>query len=168
MEVDRVKELLKLRILIIVILIPLTLLFVIGCGNGVHKQSGDGAAAGKKYDEIKVPTPPDPTSTVLYWVGEELGFFEEQGIKLNYAGLVPSGQLVASVVAGKIDVGGAHVNRTIAGISAGAKIKAVVAQSETTEEIPHHTYITRKNSPIKGPQDLVGKKVGINCLWWLQ
>ncbi|MDF2873898.1 MAG: hypothetical protein K0R22_581 [Sporomusa sp.] len=157
------KELLKLRILIIVILIPLTLLFVIGCGNGVHKQSGDGAAAGKKYDEIKVPTPPDPTSTVLYWVGEELGFFEEQGIKLNYAGLVPSGQLVASVVAGKIDVGGAHVNRTIAGISAGAKIKAVVAQSETTEEIPHHTYITRKNSPIKGPQDLVGKKVGITA-----
>jgi sulfonate transport system substrate-binding protein len=101
------------------------------------------------------------TSTILYWVGEEQGFFEEQGIKLNYVGAVPSGQLVASVVAGKIDVGGAHVNRTIAGISAGAKIKAVVAQSETTKEIPHHTYITRKNSPIKGPQDVVGKKNGI-------
>ncbi len=157
------KELLKLKPIVSAVLILFILMAVAGCAGSTRKQTADAVAAGKKYDEIKVPTPAEPTSTVLYWVGEELGFFEEQGIKLNYVGLVPSGQLVASVVAGKIDVGGAHVNRTIAGISAGAKIKAVVAQSETTAEIPHHTYITRKNSSVKGPQDLIGKKVGISA-----
>lgn len=154
-------EQIKLKQMIMAILTVFALVFVFGCGSSTQKQKFDGATAGRKYDEIKVPTPAEPTATVLYWVGEEKGFFEEQGIKLNYVGLVPNGQLVASVVAGKIDVGGAHVNRTIAGISAGAKVKAVVAQSETTPVIPHHSYITKKNSPIKGPQDLVGKKVGI-------
>ncbi|BBB89519.1 MAG TPA: ABC transporter substrate-binding protein [Methylomusa anaerophila] len=142
-------------------LLALALVFAVGCSKEQKKDTAT-AGDGKKYDVIRVPTPvADATSTVLYWVGEELGYFAEQGIKLEYVGQVPSGQLVASVVAGKIDVGGAHVNRTIAGISAGAKIKAVVAQSETTEEIPHHTYITLKDSPVKGPQDMVGKKIGI-------
>lgn len=94
-------------------------------------------------------------------IAEELGYFAEEGIKLEYVGTVPSPQLVASVVAGKIDVGAAHINRTIAGISAGAKIKAVVAGTETTQEIPHMVYVTLDNSPIKNAQDLVGKKVGI-------
>ncbi len=150
----------RLRQIIYGVLLVGVLVWGAGCANSNTGQD-TGSAAGKKYDEIRIPTPVDVTSTVIYWVGEELGYFEEQGIKLNYAGTVPSGQLVASVVAGKIDVGGAHVNRTIAGISAGARIKAVVAQSETTAAIPHHTYITRKNSPIKGPQDLIGKKIGI-------
>lgn len=142
------------------VFILLLLFSMAGCSRGQQKESAS-VVNGKQYDVLRVPTPTDVTSTVIYWVGEEKGFFAEQGIKLDYVGVVPSGQLVASVVAGKIDIGGAHVNRTIAGISAGAKIKAVVAQSETTRDIPHHTYITLKNSPIKGPQDLVGKKIGI-------
>jgi len=154
---------LKTQLTTVAVVMGMLVVLIAGCGkDGQIKQTGEGAN-GKKYDEIRVPTPADITSTVLYWVGEELGFFEEQGIKLNYVGVVPPGQLVASVVAGKIDVGGAHVNRTIAGISAGAKIKAVVAQSETSEEIPHHTYITRKNSPIKGPLDVLGKKLAISA-----
>ena len=141
----------------------LCLVFVSGCSLNTHKQ--DAAATtttAQKYDVLRIPTPANVRSTIDYWVGEELGFFAEQGIKLDYVGVIPSTQLVASVVAGKIDVGGAHVNRTIAGISAGAKIKAVVGGTETTKDIPHMVFITLANSPLRTPQDLVEKKVGIS------
>lgn len=130
-----------------------------GCSNKQEKQQT--ASSVKQLDIIRVPIPSDITRPDIYMIAEELGYFAEEGIQLEYVGKVPSPQLVASVVAGKIDVGGAHINRTIAGISAGAKIKAVVAGTETTKEIPHMVYVTLDNSPVRSAQDMVGKKVGI-------
>jgi ABC-type nitrate/sulfonate/bicarbonate transport system substrate-binding protein len=141
-------------------LLSALLVFVSGCSNKEEAKSASGTT-GKQYDVIKLATPSDITSPSLYYVGEELGFFEQEGIKLEYVGVIPSTQLVASVVAGKLDVGGAHINRTIAGISAGAKIKAVIANTETTQAIPHMVYATLESSSIKTAQDLIGKKIGI-------
>lgn len=142
--------------------IVISLLFTLtaaGCSRG---QQGAAATAARQYDILRIPTTTDVRSTIDVWVGEELGFFEEQGIKFEYVGVIPSTQLVASVIAGKIDIGGAHINRTIAGISAGARIKAVVGGTETTKDIPHMVYITLADSPLRTPQDLTGKKVGLS------
>lgn len=145
--------------ILIICILMLCLLLAAGCSKQQSKASGENGA--KQPDVIRVATPTAPTSPSIYYVGEELGFFAEQGIKIEYAGVVPSTQLVASVVSGKLDVGGAHINRTIAGISAGAKIKAVAAGTETSQAIPHMVCVTTKNSPIKTAQDMVGKKIGI-------
>ncbi|MDR1160165.1 MAG: ABC transporter substrate-binding protein, partial [Syntrophomonadaceae bacterium] len=67
-------------------------------------------------------------------------------------------------VAGTNDVGSMHINRTINGIAAGAKIKAVVAGSETTEVYPHMEYVVLEDSPLKEGTDIIGKKVGIVAL----
>ena len=131
-----------------------------GCAQKQPAAAKAGDTA-KQPDIIRVATPSAPTSPSVYYVGDELGFFAEQGIKIEYAGVVPSTQLVASVVAGKLDVGGAHINRTIAGISAGAKIRAVAANTETTQTIPHMIGVVTKNSPLKSAQDMAGKKIGI-------
>ncbi|WP_373325827.1 ABC transporter substrate-binding protein [Sporomusa paucivorans] len=146
------------RMIISIVLLALSL-SVFGCSNKQETQPT--AGSGKQPDIIRVPSPGDITRPDIYMIAEELGYFAEEGIQLEYVGKVPSPQLVASVVAGKIDVGAAHINRTIAGISAGAKIKAVVAGTETTREIPHMVYVTLDNSPVKSAQDMVGKKVGI-------
>ncbi|MFD1775007.1 ABC transporter substrate-binding protein [Paenibacillus rhizophilus] len=130
-----------------------------GCGKDA--DTAEAGSSVKGPDIIRLPTPTNLTGISNYYVAEELGYVKEAGLQFDYVGAVESGQLVASVVAGKIDVGGAHINRTIAGISAGAKIKAVVAQTETTEEIPHMSFVTTKDSPIKSAADIVGKKVGI-------
>lgn len=146
-------------ILFITIMLLALSVSVFGCSNKQEKQHT--ASSAKQLDIIRVPSPSDITRPDIYMIAEELGYFAEEGIQLEYVGKVPSPQLVASVVAGKIDVGGAHINRTIAGISAGAKIKAVVAGTETTKEIPHMVYVTLDNSPVRSAQDMVGKKVGI-------
>ncbi len=143
------------------LMISILSLLLFGCAKNQEAQKTAGESQAKQPDIIRVPTPGDVTRPDIYMVADELGYFAEEGIKLEYVGVVPSPQLVASVVAGKIDVGAAHINRTIAGISAGAKIKAVVAGTETTKEIPHMVYVTLDNSPVKSAKDMIGKKVGI-------
>ncbi|HEY3424637.1 MAG TPA: ABC transporter substrate-binding protein [Negativicutes bacterium] len=149
----------KLITTIMVISVILSLLAA-GCSNNEQKKTA-AETTGKKYDVLKIPTTVDFTRPDIFELGEQLGFFEEEGIKFERIGAVPAPQLVAAVVAGKIDIGAAHFGRTIAGISAGAKIKAVVAGTETTQKIPHMVIITTAKSPIKTAQDLVGKKIGI-------
>lgn len=146
---------------LIVATIMVSVLFL-GCAGQKEAAKPAAASAAKTYDVIRAATPTDVVQTIDYYVGDELGFFEKEGIKIEYVGVVPAPQLVAGVVAGKIDVGGAHVGRTIAGISAGAKIKAVSAHLETTPDNPHMVYVVKANSPIKTPQDLIGKKIGIS------
>jgi ABC-type nitrate/sulfonate/bicarbonate transport system substrate-binding protein len=119
------------------------------------------ASADNPLPELRSYRSEEITSPSLFLIGDALGFFQEYGVKVTDIGVMPAGQLVAGVVSGKLDIGGAHVNRTIAGISAGAKIKAVVASTETSQRIPHMVGIVNKNSPVKKATDLKGKKVGI-------
>ncbi|MDF2873899.1 ABC transporter substrate-binding protein [Sporomusa sp.] len=154
------KDKLRGKLIIIVAVLVVLLLVNAGCSKGQPTTATNDSST-KKLDTVRVATPSAPTSPSIYYVGDELGFFAEQGIKIEYAGVVPSTQLVASVVAGKLDVGGAHINRTIAGISAGAKIKAVSANTETSQDIPHMVGVITKSSSIKSAQDMVGKKIGI-------
>ncbi len=151
----------NIKLITIISLIAVVLLSITRCSNTTPQNSAK-ETTDKKYDVIRISTPNASSGTSLYYVGDELGFFEQEGIKIEYAGVIPSTQLVASVVAGKIDVGGAHINRTIAGISAGAKIKAVAANSETTSSIPHMVFVALADSPIKTAQDLIGKKIGLS------
>ena len=131
-----------------------------GCSKGGDK--GGSIAADKPFT-IKFAHNSTINSLNVFWIANELGFDKEENLNFEDVGVVPAGNTLASVVAGKIDVGGYHVNRTIAGISAGAKIKAVVAGTETSKDIPHMIYVTREDSPINNYQDLLGKKVGLTA-----
>ncbi len=137
------------------------LIFLSGCSASQSTVSSQGTHQTDEAFVLNVSSPSDLTGVVAYWVAEEQGFAGEENIKFNYVGAIQSGQLVASVVAGKIHIGGAHVNRTIAGINAGAKIKAVAANTETTKEIPHMTFVSLEKSNISSPEDILGKRVGI-------
>ncbi|WP_371379723.1 ABC transporter substrate-binding protein [Sporomusa aerivorans] len=153
----------KKKILYGVLSLFLVAILAVGCG----KKTENGAMAEQQsggYKEpfvLKVQSPTTAWGPSPYMVGEELGFFAEEGIKFEYVGVVPQPQIPASVVSGKLDVGQGHVNTTISAIAAGAKIKAVVGITETTPKYPHMIYITLENSPINSAQDLIGKKIGV-------
>jgi ABC-type nitrate/sulfonate/bicarbonate transport system substrate-binding protein len=127
-------------------------------------NSSAGADKNEEVYEIRIPDMYDATSLYIPYVAEEKGFFAEAGIKPVFTGVIGPGQHVAAVVAGTNDVGTMHVNRTINGIAAGAKIRAVVAGTETTESYPHMEYVVLEDSPLKEGKDIIGKKVGIVAL----
>jgi ABC-type nitrate/sulfonate/bicarbonate transport system substrate-binding protein len=139
----------------------LCLLVTAAANFGCGRQEGGAASPQGAVTILRTPTKVNASTPDIFGVGEELGFFAEQNIKFESVGVIPAGQVVASVVAGKIDVGGLHINRTIAGISAGAKIKAVAACQETTQRVPHMVGVIRRDSPIRGARDLIGKKIGL-------
>ncbi|MEA4924991.1 MAG: ABC transporter substrate-binding protein [Syntrophomonadaceae bacterium] len=96
-----------------------------------------------------------------FWVAQELGFDKEENINLVDVGAISNNELPASILAGQIDVAGKHVNRLVAAINAGAKLKAVVASTETSKEIPHMSFATKVGSGISTAQDFKGKKIGL-------
>ncbi|MDR0620918.1 MAG: ABC transporter substrate-binding protein [Deltaproteobacteria bacterium] len=128
--------------------------------------AGDTASAATAQNfpdfyELRIPDIYSPSVVFLPYIAAKKGFYEAEGIKPVFTGVIGPGQHVAAVVAKDNDVGFLHVNRTINGVAAGAPIKAVVANEETSQEYPHMEYVVLDEGPLKGPLDMVGKKVGI-------
>ncbi|MDR1395733.1 MAG: ABC transporter substrate-binding protein, partial [Deltaproteobacteria bacterium] len=135
-------------------------------GRFPAQAPGQIQAASPAVDEeltvLRVPWPDDPALPSIFFMAQETGILKRNHLEFEYTEKVPMPQFVAAVVSGRIDIGpGSHINRTIAGVAAGAKIRAVVGNTETSRKVPHMAGLIRKNSPIKGPFDLIGKKIGI-------
>lgn len=95
-------------------------------------------------------------------LAEDLGLLAP--IKLNYVGNTISGpQDIQSVVTGDTDYGGAFNGAVIKLIAAKAPVKSVVGYYGTDENTWAGYYVLQ-DSPIKGPRDLIGKKVAVNTL----
>jgi ABC-type nitrate/sulfonate/bicarbonate transport system substrate-binding protein len=113
------------------------------------------------FDVIKLPSSANPLGVDTIAVAEELGYFKEQRIKVERVGIVPWAQLIPSLISGKLDFASGHINRVAAAVAAGAKVKAVAANTLTTKEKPHMTFVVKEDSLIKAPKDILGKKVAI-------
>ncbi|WP_158618588.1 ABC transporter substrate-binding protein [Methylomusa anaerophila] len=146
------------------IIVIIAMLLLAGCSSPQQaRQVTKDETTGKTLDVIKLLSPYPTAVANVYIIADKLGFFKEEGIKPEFVGELPSTtQLVAAVTSGQVDVGGKHVNTTISGIAAGAKVKMVAGGSVTTKDQPHMIYVVKADSPIKSPQDLVGKRVGIS------
>jgi ABC-type nitrate/sulfonate/bicarbonate transport system substrate-binding protein len=141
---------------------------LIGCGSNTTPPASTTPLAVDTVQEqlidIRIPDTYTPNGAYTPYIATAKGFYREFGINPVFTGVIGPGQHVAAVVAGDNDVGTLHVNRTINGIAAGANIKAVVADSETSEEFPHMEFVTLDTGPLKEPIDLAGKKLGINAV----
>ncbi|MCX7745371.1 MAG: ABC transporter substrate-binding protein [Clostridia bacterium] len=159
----------KLNHVLLFIIIGAMFLGTLGCGKQEEKNDTAQNTAKEvsqkvdesKFDVIKLPSLANPLGVDSIAVAEELGFFREQKIKIERIGIVPWAQLIPSLTSGKLDFAGGHVNRVIAAVAAGAKVRAVAANTLSTKEKPHMSFIVKEESSIKSPTDLFGKKVAI-------
>jgi ABC-type nitrate/sulfonate/bicarbonate transport system substrate-binding protein len=85
-------------------------------------------------------------------------------VKLKYVGTVQGGpQSIAALVSNQVDYGAAF-NGAIAQIaSTGAPITSVISYYGSSDKITSG-ILTKTDSSIKGPKDLIGKKVAVNTL----
>jgi ABC-type nitrate/sulfonate/bicarbonate transport system substrate-binding protein len=99
-------------------------------------------------------------------VADELGFFADEGIEIEYVGTLPQGVTEFQLMEqGEVDAFVAvHPPQVGQARVAGIKAVAVAPGSRDTREYPHIHYLVQNGSDIQTLDDLVGKKIGITGL----
>jgi ABC-type nitrate/sulfonate/bicarbonate transport system substrate-binding protein len=98
------------------------------------------------------------------YIGDQLGFYKEVGLNIEYTGSMTGSMLAQSVIKGDNDLfGTGHILTIAKAREAGAKIKMVLQGSFDDPEPRkiHMSYLVRDDSPIKTAKDVIGKKVSI-------
>ncbi|MDR3258635.1 MAG: ABC transporter substrate-binding protein [Fusobacteriaceae bacterium] len=154
------KKIFKFRSIVIIGLL-LVLSFAISAASSTeNKTSKDG----KKLFNLRVVDPPvDYLEFVTAW---ELGFFEEEGINIEFIGTLPTGlKDLQAIEQGIIDASySGHPSNIAQARLAGIKVKIVQPGMVDTAESPHVTYLVKKDSKIKSLDDLKGAKVGVSSI----
>lgn len=148
-----------------------TSLLVTACGKTEEPKTSSTENQTKTTSTDTSSTPTKELKVVKTWtrldctlvpflVADKLGYFEEQGIKLEYTGETQPPQRVASILNGNNDVGSAHPNTLAIARAGGANIKGVVRSIvEPPVEIDdihlqHMWWVSNKNGPIKTIDDI--------------
>ena len=126
------------------------------------KSAGAETAVNSDFITVKLPSIQGGGPAL---VAREHGIFEKYKLKIVEVGSVQGGNQLQSVITEDIDFTlGNHTDREIEAISRGIPVKVILAQSETTEDMPHMRWMVPKDSPIKGPKDLIGKNIAMSYI----
>ena len=99
-------------------------------------------------------------------IADKLGFFEDEGIKIEYVGSLGQGVTqFQAIEQGIIDVfTQGHPSSIAQARLAGIKVKQVAPGFVDAPDNPHIMYLVKDDSPIQTLDDLIGKKVGISFI----
>lgn len=126
-----------------------------GCASSEAATTSDGAVKLRYQgwnDQVTLPE-----------LAQALGFFDGK-VKLDWVGNTISGpQDIQSAATGQTDFGGAFGGAVEKLVSSGAPIKAVI-DYYGADQTTFGGYYVLDGSPITKPQDLIGKKIGVNTL----
>ena len=101
------------------------------------------------------PTTPPNVVHIVPWVAKEAGMFAEEGLDVEILTFEGGLYVIRNVVSGGLDAGGGPGASIAVSIARKAGVKALVGSAPTFAS----TMTVRSN--IKSPQDLKGKKIGI-------
>ncbi|MHB8065893.1 MAG: ABC transporter substrate-binding protein [Ruminiclostridium sp.] len=99
-------------------------------------------------------------------IAEDLGYFKEQGIRIEYTGVIKAPMTEYQLIAQGINdafIGG-HPNNVAQARLAGIKVLVTAPGMIDNEKFPHVRYLVRNDSTIKSLNDINGKKVAISSL----
>ncbi|HEY7709294.1 MAG TPA: ABC transporter substrate-binding protein [Candidatus Entotheonella sp.] len=93
-----------------------------------------------------------------FYAARDLGFWEEEGLKVEFKGAGGSGAAIQLLIAGHVDAGIPSMPATLNALSKGQKLRAFYQYSTGTIfflKVP-------KAGPVQSVQDLKGKVIGIS------
>jgi len=97
----------------------------------------------------------------LEFIADELGFFKEKGIKIEWISELKAGtNRFVLLASGAFDyTAGPHTDSVIRVRKSGGKIKIIGGFTDSTKKQPHMVWYVKENSPIRSAKDLIGKKI---------
>lgn len=113
------------------------------------------SAQGKNLEVIHASYSALVPSGAPFWIGNDLGLFEKEGLKVNLIYINASARVMAAILAGEIQVSLAGVSSVVSAYARGADPVAIAG---AVNKINVSIYALPE---IRGPTDLKGKKLGI-------
>ncbi|WP_031480842.1 ABC transporter substrate-binding protein [Streptomyces bicolor] len=141
------------------------LLFVAtACGSSDGGSPDAGASSGG-ITTVKLGLIPIVDVAPLY-LGQKKGFFEKQGLKLEFTTAQGGAAIVPGVASGQFQFGFSNVTSLMVAQTNGVPVKAVANGIASTgvRGKDFNGLMVKKDSPVKSPKQLEGKKVAINTL----
>lgn len=135
---------------------------VVGCGGDDEEGAGP---AGRDTETLTVSVIPVTYSAPLF-LGQERGFFEEEGLELDVQFAQGGAAIVPAVQSGEVDIGFGNMTSLILSQSQGLPIKIIANSESAVDSLEKCTnaVIVPENSPIRDAQGLEGQTVASNTL----
>jgi ABC-type nitrate/sulfonate/bicarbonate transport system substrate-binding protein len=109
------------------------------------------------YAQIKVFDP--------VYIALDQGYFDDEGLVLNLKGETFGGpQALMSTASGEVDAGIAATTAIINAVAAGVNVKGILDVQSSMNDSALMKWYVLEDSIIKNPNDLRGKKIGVNTL----
>ena len=145
------------------------LLLTAGCGSGSPSggDSAEPAASGGDSELTPVTVGVIPiVDTAPIWLGQEQGFFEEEGIELELQTTSGGAAAVPGVVSGDFDFAFGNVMSVMVASSQGLDVRFVANGASTTGDLESDfgAVVVPEDSDIQSAADLEGKRVSVNNL----
>ncbi|MGB3413726.1 MAG: ABC transporter substrate-binding protein [Microbacteriaceae bacterium] len=142
-------------------------MLVAGCSTGGEAPTTtptDTTAPPRETVELTVATTAATfgikEDVAIYAVGIQMGYYEEEGIKLNLVNADGSGTALQAVAAGSADISTPDAGTILASVEKGLPVAAI---GGLVQNWPWRIAVP-KDSPIKSGADLKGKKIGVISL----
>jgi NitT/TauT family transport system substrate-binding protein len=154
---------------LLAVLLAAAMFALAACGSDDDDQ-GSGAAAGTAAEEPATATPVklgivEFTGIAPTQLGIDKGIFEKHGIDLELVPADNPAAISAQVLSGQLDMGFATTTYHITAAAKGAPLVAVSAvDGVINPEQAVSAIVVKKDSSIRSPKDLTGKKVGVVAL----
>ena len=104
---------------------------------------------------VGLPTTPPNVVHMPVIVANDLGLYKKYGVDVDFVALDGGVKVYRAMLSGNIDVAMAPAAVTAVGVSKGAKVKAILANTDKFEA----SMVVRDN--VKTMADLKGKRIGI-------
>lgn len=144
------------------------------CGNDESAPVDETAEApndGDAADEdVSAPDDGEPqtvtvgvvpfTTLAPFYLSQQEGFFEDQGIQIETTTSHGGADLVAALLSGDIDIAYSNHMSSIQAVAEGFELRFV----RENDRGSHQDVYALPDGPIQNPEDLVGRTVGVNTL----
>jgi NitT/TauT family transport system substrate-binding protein len=140
-------------------------LLTLGCGgNSEPASSGGGGGGGQETATVTLGVIPIIDVAPVY-LGQEQGFFEEQGIELEISAGQGGAAIIPGIVGGSLDVGFTNNLSLVIASAKGLPLQVAASGVDSTGDPALDPFtISTADDSITRPADLAGKRVAVNAV----
>jgi NitT/TauT family transport system substrate-binding protein len=139
-------------------------LLTLGCGSDSEQAASGGGGGSGETATVTLGVIPIIDVAPVY-LGQEQGFFEEQGIQLEISAGQGGAAIIPGIVGGSLDVGFTNNLSLVIASATGLPLQVVASGVDSTGDPALDPFtISTADESITRPADLAGKRVAVNAV----